>query len=524
MDTVNTINPTPAPVPVPENESKPKKGFPLLPILIGGGVLLIAAIVALVIWLVGSDSYQFGVPEPNDIRWTFTEDDELVFLFNGEKTVKFGNKGTILNLQTNYNQQYVILLTKGESNSDEYNSGDLYIVNQEKYVKVASDVNYFAISSFGDTYFYEVDNELYCGQMGSPKQFIKIDSDVDRVECVSPDGNTVVYTKSMEAHEGEDQEDRTVYYISQSGAKGTRYAKQGVRIVAISNDAAFVYYAKDGKFYVNDTKLADLERLHNVVNFNQDGSQILYSATNNDGKAKLYISDHGTEKYALANGTLLSVLAPKGSYRYLFNDNLMSAYVNVETFAQTVAKVQGLDDFGDSKAIYYCIKSTRQEAEKNSTLTYSNEDMILLRNGRTALYTQFGSFYSCQINQPSSDQLMFPFDENDVESFQCTPDGECIYLLDEESTLYYVNSPKKFTKIKYDVITYAVAGDGSVYFITGDHELFWATPNGKCEKIASEVNPSTLEGNTYTDVTTVKIDGKYGVLEDGKFRKLFDLD
>lgn len=532
MDTENTINP------VPENEAKPKKGFPLLPVLIGGGIVLIAAIVALVIWLTGSESYQFNVPEGNHIQWAINDDDQMVFLFNGDKTVKIDDKLTAemsdSSIRTDYNRLYAIWMTEGEySDAGDYVYGDLYVVNQEKYVKAADEVQSFDLSPFGSTYVYLTDGDLYFGQLSDPGKATKLDSEVSQIICVSPDGNTVAYAKTVKVTDGEEDEEteQTEYYLSVEGAKGTKYEKKGAEIIAVSDGGNYVYYYKDAKFYVNDTKLADTEDLSSVFQsyfglllaFNRDGSQVMYSALNSEDKTKVYLSDHAGDKKAVANGSLGMLLTPEESSSYSFKAGFF-VYNNTESFAQTAVLVaESNADTGDLDYNYYYLTNTQGDAEKISVLKNA-DDLKMLRDGSTVMYIKSGNLRSINIHQPSSEPIEFVGSEEDIVSYGCTPDGKCIYVLDEDNNLYYVNNTTTMTRIKYDVINYVVTADGRVYFVNEDNELYYATPNGDCTKVASDVDSDSLAYDVYADVATIEIDGTFGVLNEERFTKIFVLN
>ncbi|MBQ7354583.1 MAG: hypothetical protein IJW62_03595 [Clostridia bacterium] len=538
MDNANITYPTPAPM--PEETPKPKKGFPLLLVLIIGGVALIAVAVLLFFLLSGSSSGKFAVPEGNSIQWDVNDDDQMAFLFNGETIVKVDDdltaKMSVSSVRTDYNRRYAVFMTEGEySDTDDYVYGDLYVVQQEKYVKAADEVKQFVLSPFGSSCFYVTDDELYYAMLSDPSKAVKVDSEVTGITCVSPDGKTVVYVKTVEAKDGEEENedaDEPLYecYVSIEGAKGTKYEKKNAEVIAVSDGGSYVYYSKDDKFYVNDTKLADKEDLSSLLQdyygfmlaFNRDGSQVLYTATNSDGKTKVYISDHAGEKNVVASGSLGALLTPTGASGFAAIHGFF-VYNNTESLAECAVSVFELDDSGDLETNYYYLPNTLGDSEKISTLKNA-DNVMMLEDGKTVLYIKSGSLRMVNIQQPAAAPIEFSGTTEDIVSFDSTMDGECIYVLDEDGELYYVNNKERLTRIKPDVSNFTVTADGRVYFVNEDDDLYYATPNGESTKIASEVSGDTLIHHEYADVTTIEIDGTLGVLKEGKFNKKFVLN
>lgn len=534
MDNANITYPTPAPT--PEAAPQPKKRFPLLLVLIIGGVALIAVAVLLFFLLSGSSSGKYAVPEANSIQWDVNDDDQMTFLFNGETIINIDDdltaKMAVSSIKTDYNKRYALFVTDGEySDTDDYVYGDLYLVQQEKYVKIADEVKQFMLSPFGSSFFYVTDDELYYAMLSDPSKAVKVDSEVSGITCVSPDGKTVAYVKTTESKGGDDEEETLVEcYVSTDGAKGTKYEKKDSRIIAISDGGSYVYYFKDDKFYVNDTKLSDIESLSHkvqeyygfVLAFNRDGSQILFTATNDDGKAKVYISDHAGEKNSVASGSVGAVITPADSIGYTAIHGLF-VYNNTESLAQTALAVFAMDeDTDDLETNYYYLPNTKGDSVKISALKNA-KNLMMLEDGKTVLYLKSGRLRMLNIQQPEAIPLEFSGAEEDIVSYDCTLDGECIYVLDDDGELYFVNNKERMTRIKSDVTEFTVTVDGRVYFVTDD-DLYIATPNGESTKIASEVSGDTLTYHVYADVATIEIDGTLGVLKDGKFNKKFVLN
>lgn len=522
MDNENVVQANPAAA-----EKKPNQiiRYAIMGVI---GLIVLAVVISIIGALIPD---KFAIRDGNSINWALSDEDQLVFVFNGKKMVEISDDLTeeidhyesYYYVDTDYNQKYALFRTKTETDDDgEMEYGDLYVVNSKKYEKVAEEVSTYSLSSFGDTFLYIIDGDLYYGKLSNPTKASKIDTDVAGVSSVSPDGKAFAYykynEKKVEDEDGEEEtKNVTEYYISTNGKKGEKFNKKDASDVMISDGAKYVYYVKDEKLYVNDTKIADSEEIETVM-FNRDGSQILYSlakrSDSDDDEAtetKTYLIVKAGDKVAVGNGDLNGVICPVGAYGYS-----SGYYYNTASFAKCAVS---LSDDGDT--VYYYLKNVKGGVEKISALKNASS-LELLDDGKTVLYTKSGNLRSINIRKPGSDPVEYTGSEEDVSSFDCTTDGKDIYVRDTDGTLYYVKSKTKMKKIKDDVSSYRVTDDGKVYFLNDDDELYLANKSDNAKRVVSDV--TSLSYNYLADVVTVKADGQYGVVNGKKFKKLFVLN
>lgn len=500
------------------------------------GIVALAVVINIIVALIPD---KFKLSDANAVVWEENDDDQMVFLFNGKNLVEVDDDITkemvVDSIKTDYNNEYAVFLTEGEAKDGEadnegdgeeteteYVAGDLYVVNKKKVVKAADEVDEFLLSPFGSTYLYITDGDLYYGQLKNAGKATKIDTDVDYISAVSPDGKAFAYAKVEEADK-EDEEDKTDLYVCTNGKKGEKFGKKDSEIVAIGNGAKYVYYVKDKKFYVNDSKLADMDDLTGyVMLFNRDGSQLIYNAKNDDDETKAYISAKAKDKNSFGTGYVGGLISPEGSVAASSDDGGFFLYYNTSSFAKTAVALYQAEEDGVETSYYY-LKNVTGDSEKISSL--KNADSIyMLEDAKTVLYIKTGHFYSINVTKPSSEPAEYIGSEDDIVDFDCTVDGEDIYTRDVDGTLYYVKSQTKMKKIKYDVVGYSTTADGKVYFVNDDGDLFYANKAPTDKKVASDVDPDALHYDIRSDVAIVEVDGEFGVISGQKFKKLFVLD
>ena len=481
------------------------------------GVIAVVALALVISIVTALIPGKFEVRDGNSITWKMNDDDQLVFLFNGKKVVELSDDTTaevnVNSISTDYNQQYAIFVTQGDEDDK---GGELYVVNSKKAVKVKGEVTDVSLSSFGSSFLFIADGDLYYGQLKNPTKVTKVDSDVSGITSVSPNGKAFAYEKVDE----DEEEVKTEYFISTNGKKGEKFGKKNADVVNVSDGAKYVYYTKDAKFYVNDSKICDVDKLAGMVLiFNRDGSQVIYSAKNDDGDVKTYFASKAKEKNAVASGSLYGIISPEGSANVAYNGAIF-VYYNTSSFAKCALGVEDEDKDGNSVVQYYYLKNTKGGAEKISAMKNA-DDIVMLEDGKTVLFTKNGDLKQIKISKPGSEPKGYTGAEEDVSSFLATADGKHIYVKDTDGTLYYVKSASKMKKIEEDVVRYVVTEDGKVYFVNEDEEVHLANKTDKSKRVVADFEAWSYDA--LSGVLTVEADGEFGTVNGKKFKKLFSV-
>lgn len=509
MDNENVVNTTSASSP---NYQKIFK-------LVGLGIAAVI-VLALIISIIGAlipDKFETSGKNYIDIEQN--DDGEYVLIFSGKKPVTLDSDisekiESQYDITSDYENKYAFVLVESEEESDDEEeessmSSELYAITSKGAEVVAEDVESYMLSAFSETLLYVTyDGDLYVGKISKPDKAEKIDSDVSYINAISPDGSAFAYTCFNE----DDEEPKAEVFISDNGKKGEKFGKKDSTVIALSDGAKYVYYQKnndEGKssLYVNDTKLCGEEdTLTYDFCFNRDGSQFIYSVTDKNDRTKTYIVNKAKEKVSVAEGEFNSLLVPAGSSGVA---GMIPAY-NVSSLAKCAASI------GDN---YYFLKNVKGDAEKLSEL--KNADTVkMLDDGETVIFIKNGSLRSCDITKPSKAATEYE-SEDDVVGFTCTSDGEDIFVLDENDTLYYVKSKSKMKKVAEDVSRARAVKGGKVYFINEDDELYYGKKSGSAKKVIDDVSGLYYyedAGDVYT-----KTEDTYYSVNGKKAKKVFNV-
>ena len=480
---------------VPVIPSKPKQNPVVRYAIIGViAVVALALVISIITALVPN---KFAIRDANSIDTSMNDDDEIVFIFNGKNMVEIPDdisKEIKNNYVADYNQNYAVFVS-GKDN-------ELYVVNSKKYVKVADEVSDFQLAPFGETMVYVADGDVYFVELSKPTKAKKIDSDVTGVSAISPDGESFAY------YYYDEDEKEYECYVSKNGKKGEKKSK-ATQIFAVSDGAKYVYYTTKDKVCVNDTKLTDVKDWDFDYMLNRDGSQMIYAAKNSKGDYKVYASTKAGEKKTLGSGKFMSVLAPAGASRYSF--------CNVASFEKCAISVR---DAKDNEVEYFYLKNLKTSAEKISALRDAS-GIQLLEDGTTALFVKKGDLRSVNITKPDSEAKVYSGFEEDVYTFDTSSDGEYIYVVDEDRTLYYVKSMKKAAKLEEDVQGFVLLDNGVIYFGNEDGELCYGKKTAKTKLVTDEFD--SIDYDFLSSVFAVHSEDSYYVVNGNKMKKLFDL-
>lgn len=494
---------------VPVTPKKPQLNPVIRYAIIGAiAIVALAIVISVIVALVPG---KFTIRNANSIDYATNDDNEYVFVFNGKKMVEIPDdiSEEIESVSYDYNHKYAVFTTAGEEKSDgEYKYGDLYVVNSSKYQKVAEEVSSFQLSAFGNTFAYIADNDLYFGELSKPTKAKKIDSKVDYISAMSPNGKNLAYCMVEVNSDADEIEIDIDTYISKNGKKAEKFSKKNAEIFAISNDAKYVYYLKDSKLYVNDTKIADSEYWTSDYSFNRDASQIIYSvSTKTAGEYKTYLISKAGEKVSIGKGSYEDVLSPNGAYS--------KRCYNTSTFAKCAVNVSVGED-----SVYYYLKNIKSAGTKISAL--KNAEMVmLLDDAKTVLFIKNKDLRSANITKPDADPKNYSGFEDDVTGFSASANGDHIYVVDADMTLYYVKSLKKATKIEEDINGFFSLNDGSVYFLNDDEELCYAKKSSNSKVVTDEFD-GISDVDYVAEVVSILSEEQYGILNGKKFKKLFD--
>ena len=485
------------------------------------GVIAVVALALVISIITAFIPDKFAVRDDNTITWRMNDDDQLVFLFNGKKVVELSDDLTEElgdnSVTTDYNNQYAVFVTEGDSEDEESEGGDLYVVNSKKAVKVKGEVTDFTLSAYGSSFLFISDGDLYYGQLKNPTKAAKVDSDVSDVTSVSPNGKAFAYEKIDE----DDEETKIEYYISKNGKKGEKFGKKEADVISVSDGAKYVYYTKDEKFYVNDTKICDVEKISGMAMiFNRDGSQLIYTATNDKGEPKTYIVSKAKDKNVITDGSLYGIICPEGAANVTYNGAIF-VYYNTSTLAKCALGVQDKDKDDNYVVHYYYLKNVKGKAEKISEMKNA-DDIVMLDDAQTVIYTKNGKLEQIKINKPDSEPKEYKGADEDISSFKVSADGKHIYVVDVEGTLYYVKSASKMKKIEEDIVRYVVTEDGKVYFVNEDEEVHYANKSDKTKRVVSDFEDWSYD--SLSGVLVVQADGEFGTVSGKKFKKLFTVE
>jgi hypothetical protein len=478
------------------------------------GVIALVALALVISIITALIPAKFETRDDNTITWKVNDDDQMVFLFNGKKVVELSDdlseEMNANSIQTDYNQSYAVFVTNNDD--EDSKGGTLYVVNSKKAVKVKDEVTDVVLSTFGSSFLFISDGDLYYGQLKNPTKAAKVDKDVSDITSVSPNGKSFAYEKV----DDEKDEVKTEYYISTNGKKGEKFGKKNADIVNISDGAKYVYYTKEAKLYANDTKICDLEDFAGMAMiFNRDGSQMVYSAKNDKGDVKTYLIAKAKDKNAVAGGSLYGIICPEGAANVTYN-GAICVYYNTSTLAKCALGVSDEEDVQ-----YYYLKNTKGKSEKISAMKNA-DDIQMLEDGETVLYTKNGNLRQIKVNKPNSDPKEYTGADEDISSFKATADGKAIYVKDTDGTLYYVKSASKMKKIEEDINSYYVTDSGAVYFVNEDEELHYANKSDSSKRVVSDVTDVSYDA--LSGVMTVEADDVFGTVEGKKFKKLFSVD
>lgn len=347
----------------------------------------------------------------------------------------------------------------------------LYAVTEDGTKKIADDVqNLKALSNDGEKVIYiDADNAsvLYNIAKGDKKVF---DEDSVYSPVFSANGEIFGYSK-YDTEEKDDGTTETVItsYVYTDGE--SKKVFENGRIGALSDNGKYIYCSKteedtsETALYVTNLKGEKKKIASNISDFftNTDGTQVMFRSEN-----KWYASVKGDEKVRIEGvSSSVSSLYPfngaaecesfKDSMFIGYADGELSIYkLNSKWTAEKLAGgIDGLDASEDLETIYYL---------KNDKLYILGEDEAI---------------------------------EDEVVSFVVTSDGDAVYFISEDDTLYYKKGTKDKKRVADDVTKVRITHDDYALFMDEDDTLY-ASDDGDSPKSLCEEVTRIYIGHDYT--------------------------
>lgn len=395
-----------------------------------------------------TDGEQVMLADDNVYDQTYSMDGSVLAYRNDDDELVIIKEGTVIT--TGIDGAEGILFSNG---------GDVlaYFTDCERATYYNADYDYEDTVKVGTLNLYDIKKKSSI----EIAEAVVVDSAV-----LSPDGKTVAYVAEYEA-----TDDFKGFY-SVKGKKPVEVGKEK-RVFAIANKAKYVYYSDVDRVYVmkknEDEKLAgDLNDVE--VMMNADNTEMLYFV---DGKT--YITVKGGEKKKVAGEELTRVIleddaaiGEQGIEKE--RGEIEVTYTGVDTFEGKLFYSYYTDE------IYYMMNKFETEKLASATYQYAQAEdgeTLVYRNGADVVkVTKFDKGGEKEVIASNA----FP------QKIYADGDLKHIYLLNQESELYYIQNNNKGKKIADDVTSAVISSDGRYCYYIVDGEEFCYSKNGRKEK------------------------------------------
>ncbi|MBQ2686441.1 MAG: hypothetical protein IJF55_01740 [Clostridia bacterium] len=402
------------------------------------------------------------------------------FIFDGEKVVEFNeDEGAIQKVEIASSGKYAVVLTNG---------GLLYVVNSRKCVKFddGDNVYDFKLAAFSDTVVFLRDYDMYEGgtllysSLSKPSSSGKIASGVfseGSLEfIVSPKGDAFAYVTDYEGGEW-------TYKVSKKGSSRAKWKKSSVYVDAISSKGSYVYYTDvNGNFTVNGKIICgpDKESAISSVIYDGNASDALVTYTGTTSDYTVLVNSGKIRDGEKQVGSLTSMVLPK---EIISQDK---RFYNVDSFVKTAAGItSGSDEY------HYYIANKSGEFKRLFSGVLGMGEIYISTDCKTIYFRkdQQGSIKYMNLSDYNDFPKEYSFDGIEVAHFKMSKNGEYIYFINNEGTLYYKKSRSKAVKICDGVNAdeYYVTDSGNVYFGTAYNgtsmELLFSKKGEKYSKV-----------------------------------------
>jgi|GEM_PF-6415570 len=485
--------PTPAqaePMPIQaEVVAPPAKKSPIKLIAIAGAaVLVVLLLLLLVVPKLGGGQYAKVKGELQ----VLSKDEETVLVVSGKKTYEIKGELHAGGSSSMDGTRACVLVDYAYDEG-----GTLYIADAKKAKEVDKGVYAAMMSADGSSVIYlanrdEDDNtydlRLYNG--GSKSETISSGVDGNSV-ALSPDGKSVLFTKTIENSDG----DMISVGYSKIGSKAVEEidGKKANAPIAVSNGGKFIFYSRtdnegnDGLYVRKGKEVDKLSGDYGNVVFNKDITQAMFteSKTTNNGSTRTstFISIKGKEKKEVysANGFDYFILPS----RTQVGSTGESLIYGVSSFAKTAFRA------GDT----VCYINGKYEAERQFSKVSS---VRLSTDGKTVMIlNQNSRLFTSSIVKPSEKEIA-----EDVRGFQAAPDLSSVYFVEIDNTLRFTKGGSKIEKVQDDLEDgFKLSPDGkNAFFIVDDDVLYCSKGGAKPTKVESDVSDLTvtLDGVYFT--------------------------
>ena len=466
---------------------KKKKGFPFVPVILIG-IVLVAVIVVVAIFL------------PKGKTKDGIEFSEKNLMYNGSSFFTTDGKELEVNnvdtLAYNYDNSVVAYLTTDDT---------LYVIDSELTpVEIENDVLNMEVSYSGSSIAYTVGADytattLYVYNVKKDNSE-KIDTDVYAYNyLVSPNGKQVAYLKDYEGNS-----DNTLY-VAVVGKDGKKVDKDGCIPLAIGDNGKSFFYTDNSdssnvKLYWYNGK--DAEKISRDVSgsyyFNNNVSEILFTKSGNTYFYRIGMD----EPSKVAGDALIGMWNYKyetTAQDYTFGNQSSGVLVNRSKLTEWV--------FATEDDICYLNKDGKDSAKLCDADGISN--ITVAQNGKSLIYLKDGKLY--KITKFGADREETELYEGDVyiNGYVAGRDLSNIYVVSDEAELYYCKSKKKLVKISNDFANrnnMAYNEASKTIFYIEDENLYSAGKSGKKKELVAE---------NVTDVVNYADGILYMVTEDG---------
>lgn len=479
---INVSNGAPAAEP-----PKKKKGFPFVPVILIG-ILLVAVIVVVAIFL------------PKGKTKDGIEFSEKSLMYNGYSFFTTDGKELEVNnvdsLAYNYDNSVVAYLTTDDT---------LYVIDSELTpVEIENDVLNMEVSYSGSSIAYTVGDDyaattLYVYNVKKDNS-VKIDTNVYAYNyLVSPNGKQVAYLKDYEGNS-----DNTLY-VAAVGKDGKKVDKDGCIPLAIGDNGKSFFYTDNSdssnvKLYWYNGK--DAEKISRDVSgsyyFNNSVSEILFTKSGNTYFYRIGM-DEPSKVASDALSGVWNYEFETTAQDYTFGNQSSAALVNRSKLTEWV--------FATDSDICYLNKDGKDSAKLCDADGISK--ITVAQNGKSLIYLKDGKLY--KITKFGADREETELYEGDVyiNGYVASKDLSDIYVVSDEAELYYCKSKKKLVKISNDFADkndMAYNEAAKTIFYIEDGNLYSSGKNGKKKELVAE---------SVTDVVNYANGILYRVTEDG---------
>lgn len=349
--------------------------------------------------------------------------------------------------------------------------GTLYALVGESVLKIAQGVTSCALSTDGETLAY-VDSEqsLILFYVSTQERTI-IAQNVDRDSCIiiSPDGKTVAYVApdGSAGASGSNWDALSMYVYSQGEI--TEMGKNQFPI-GISNGGRQIFYVTTStdslygpcKLYVGDIYgsnklLAESQEVLNSLRFNVDQTQLLF---NSDGNFYLCVNGEEAIQLTLGGDPLMSltlVIPRSSASSYILNNFDSSIVYSIKDFSEhyyTVYPTYSLLYLNKDLSII----ELGQGREMSSVQLSENENVLMYSPRTDKGYT----LYRTKTAEKSEPELL----AENIRYGVLSPDGDSVYYLDQNDTLWYRRGLDEPKQIAVDIEFCNMSHDGYALFGT----------------------------------------------------------